>query len=102
MAALIWTEPALSDLNDIAEYIGLDNRPAAQNLLGKVLAATRQLEAFPQSGRRPPELVDSIYRELIVGPCRIFYRYNETRNEAYIVRIMRSERLLRNLILAGK
>ena len=102
MAALIWTELALSDLNDIAEYIGLDNRPAAQNLVATVLAATRQLEAFPQSGRRPPELVDSIYRELIVGPCRVFYRYNETRSETYIVRIIRSERLLRNFMLSGK
>ena len=102
MAALIWTEPALSDLKDIAEYIGLDNRPAAQNLVAKVLAATRQLEAFPQSGRRPPELVHSIYRELIVGPCRVFYRYNETRSETYIVRIIRSERLLRNFMLSGK
>lgn len=102
MANLIWTEPALSDLNDIADYIGLDNRAAAQDLVGKVLAATRQLKDFPNSGRRPPELIDSIYRERVVGPCRIFYRYDKNKGDVYIVRIMRSERLLRNLMLTGK
>ncbi|TQP65002.1 type II toxin-antitoxin system RelE/ParE family toxin, partial [Vibrio cholerae] len=25
MAEIVWTEPALSDLNDIAEYIALEN-----------------------------------------------------------------------------
>jgi len=36
MAQLIWTEPALLDLDEIAEYIALDNFGAAQRLIEKV------------------------------------------------------------------
>ncbi|KTF06239.1 plasmid stabilization system protein [marine sediment metagenome] len=33
MVEIIWTEPALSDLNDIAEYIALENVVAAKQLV---------------------------------------------------------------------
>ncbi len=73
MAGLIWTEPALHDLNDIAEYIALDNLNAAKQLIKNVFRTVEALEEFPESGRRPPELKGTQYREKIVGPCRIFY-----------------------------
>ncbi|WP_133154128.1 type II toxin-antitoxin system RelE/ParE family toxin, partial [Vibrio sp. 10N.261.49.E11] len=36
MAEVIWSEPALSDLNDIAEYIALENLVAAKQLVQNV------------------------------------------------------------------
>ena len=36
MAQIIWTEPALSDLDDIAEYIALDKVEAARRLVKQV------------------------------------------------------------------
>ncbi|EPN8877814.1 type II toxin-antitoxin system RelE/ParE family toxin, partial [Vibrio cholerae] len=36
MVEIIWTEPALSDLNDIAEYIALENVVAAKQLVQTV------------------------------------------------------------------
>ena len=36
MAEIIWTAPALSDLNEIAEYIALSHITAAKNLTRKV------------------------------------------------------------------
>jgi len=33
MAQIIWSEPALLDLNDIAEYIALDKPDAASHLV---------------------------------------------------------------------
>jgi len=36
MAQIIWTEPALSDLDAIAEYIALDKPSAAMKLVQKV------------------------------------------------------------------
>lgn len=76
MAQIIWTEPALSDLNKIAEYIALDYITAAQDLIEEVFTKVESLEQFPKSGRVPPELKGSCYREVMVGPCRIFYRIN--------------------------
>lgn len=97
MAKVIWTEPALQDLNEIAEYIALDKVSAAKKLVQNVFVSTDRLEQFPRLGRSPPELDDFNYLELIVKPCRIFYRIEK--ETVYIVYVMRSERALRNFLL---
>ena len=97
MAQIVWTEPALLDLEEIAEYIALDKIDAAKRLVRKVFSSTDRLEKFPESGRKPPELEDSRYREIIVGPCRIFYRVEK--NIVFIIYVMRSERKLRKYLL---
>ena len=57
MAEVIWTEPALQELDAIAEYIALDNPAAASHLVQEVFDKTERLEDSPQSGRIPPEPV---------------------------------------------
>lgn len=100
MAQVIWTEPALSDLNDIAEYIALDKHNAAESLVQHVFSSVERLEKHPRSGRKPPEFDDFRYREIIVGPCRIFYRV--AKQDIYILYVLRSERLLRNYLLESR
>ena len=100
MAQIIWTEPALSDLNAIAEYIALDKPSAASKLVQKVFSSTDRLEKFPESGRKPPEFKKSRYLEIIVSPCRIFYRIEDDR--LYIIYVMRSERKLRKYLLNAR
>ena len=100
MAQIIWTEPALSDLNAIAEYIALDKPSAAINLVQKVFSSTERLEQFPESGRKPPEFKKSKYLEIIVNPCRIFYRIEG--DKIYILYVMRSERKLRKYLLNAR
>ena len=97
MAQLIWTEPALSDLEEIAEYIALDNINAAQKLVQQISKAVERLESHPASSRKPPELKKSVYREIISGPCRIFYKTVD--DKIYILYVMRGERLLRKYLL---
>ena len=97
MAHINWSEPALSDLNEIAEYIALDQENAAKKLVQQVFSAIERLKQFPESGRKAPELETTEYREIIVGPCLIFYRINQ--NEIYILYLMRSERQLRKFII---
>ena len=93
MAHLSWTESALRDLESIAEYIALDKPEAAKSFVQKVFRATERLLRFPKSGRVPPEIPDLPYREMIVLPCRIFYRME--RGTVYVVHVLRSERELR-------
>ena len=97
MARLIWTEPALSDLDEIAGYIALDNPHAAKKLVQKVFQKLERLEQHPQSGRKAPELKKTSYREVIVAPCRIFYRVDK--EDIYILYVMRGERQLRKYLL---
>jgi len=100
MARLIWPEPALSDLNDIAEYIALENPSAASALVQHVFSAVERLERHPKSGKVPDELTGSRYREVACGPCRVFYRHSK--GEVYILYVMRSERELRNFLLEDR
>ena len=100
MAQIIWTEPALIDLNEIAEYIAFDKPSAAGKLVAEVFKTVKRLKQFPKSGKRPPELEDSEYLEIIVGPCRIFYRIDK--NNIYLLYVMRSERKLRLYILEDR
>lgn len=97
MAEIIWTEPALQELDALAEYISLDNSDAARKLVQNVFKKTERLENFPESGRVPPELPHSIYREIVAPPCRIFYRIEE--NRVLILHVMREEQQLRTYLL---
>jgi toxin ParE1/3/4 len=97
MAQIIWTEPALNDLDEIAEYIALDKPSAAKNFVRDVFEKVDRLKQFPDSGRKPPELKKTRYKEIIVKPCRVFYRKDG--EKIHIVHLMRSERDLRKFIL---
>jgi plasmid stabilization system protein ParE len=97
MAEVIWTEPALQELDAIAEYIALDNPGAASRLVEEVFDKADRLEDYSQSGRIPPELPNSVYRDVVVPPCRIFYRDDESR--VLILYVMREERQLRAYML---
>lgn len=100
MAEIVWTEPALTDLDEIADYISLDDPLAAKRLVRKVFARVDHLEAFPFMGSCPAELKGTAYRHLVVRPLRIFYRVDgET---VYVVYVMRSERLFQFEDLTGR
>ncbi len=100
MAQIKWTEPALEDLNKIAEYIALDKPGAAKKLVAKVFDSVRRLKEFPLSGKVPEELEDSRYREIVVGPCRVFYRLES--DLVFILYVMRGERALRTYFLQDR
>lgn len=97
MVEVIWAEPTLEDINEIAEYIALENPSSAKALVQNIFETAKRLKDFPESGRKPPELEESRYREIIVGPCRVFYRRYE--QKLFILYVMRSERALRNFLL---
>ncbi|TCZ78631.1 type II toxin-antitoxin system RelE/ParE family toxin [Lysobacter sp. N42] len=93
MAEVTWSEPALADLEAIAEYIALENPAAASELVQRVVSHVGQLAEHPESGTRIPELRQSRYRQLVQPPCRVFYRYDG--QQVFILHVMRTERLLR-------
>ena len=92
MARLIWAEPALNDLEAIAEYIALDKPDAARRYVQRVFQIVERLAQFPNSGSIPPEIPHLPYRQVVVPPCRIFYRTDG--QEVLIVFVMRGEQRL--------
>jgi len=93
VARIIWTEPALQTLDEIADYISLDKPDAANRLVRRVFERVEQLEQHPQIGSVPSELRGTRYRHLVIPPLRIFYR--QQKDIVYIVHVMRGERQLR-------
>ncbi len=98
MAEIVWSEPALADLEAIADFIALQDPLAARGLVQRIYDHVAQLADQPESGSRPRELGRrGRYRQIVEPPCRVFYRLDGTR--VVIVHVMRTERLLRRSVL---
>ncbi len=93
MAQVVWTEPALSDLDAIGDYIALQNPDAAATLVSRIFEHIGQFKDHPESGSKLIELKRSRYRQIVEPPCRIIYRYDG--KSVFILHVMRSQQLLR-------
>ena len=97
MVRLIWTEEALDGLNQIAEYIAVSNPQAAKKLVQTVFEKVSRVERFPESVRVPLELSESRYREVVVSPCRVFYKTDV--DQVFVLYVFREERELKRFLL---
>lgn len=100
MAQVIWTEPALADLDAIADYIALDNREAARGLVQKVFKQVEQLERRPKADPCLPSPVvldqrcrrfRSVSRAIRLPPYPARSRFLPFRNGSIQVEELRSE-----------
>jgi len=74
MVKVIWTDQAITDLNDIGEFISKDSERYAQEVVRSLFESTRIIETHPKAGRIVPEYNTEDFRELIKGSYRIVYR----------------------------
>jgi plasmid stabilization system protein ParE len=71
---VVWTDPALERVDEIATHIAQDNPDAAVRWTVELFDAVERLAEFPESGRMVPEVGSREIRELIYGSYRVFYR----------------------------
>jgi len=88
-----WAEPAVSDLQDIHEYIKKDSELYADIIVEKILGAIDNLNNFPFMGRIVPEARKKNIREIIFQTYRIIYRLD--RERVLILAIVHCSRDLR-------
>jgi plasmid stabilization system protein ParE len=93
MAEIIWTTPALSQLDAIADFIASENPGAAKAVVRRVFAAGDDLKRFLHLGRPVPEIPHPAYRQIWVKPCWIYYRVGQ--RKIYILHVRRAGRPLR-------
>ncbi|MEW5926841.1 MAG: type II toxin-antitoxin system RelE/ParE family toxin [Gemmatimonadota bacterium] len=74
MIRLVWTRPALEDVQEIRAYIARDSQRYARIVAERLVAAVERLPDHPLSGRVVPEVGQSTLREVIEPPYRIVYR----------------------------
>ena len=90
MAEVIWAEPALYSLQEVTDYMSLDNPDAARVLVGKVFQAIDLLERNPELGNVPGELKNTPYRRLVINPLYLYYRVDD--EKIRIVFVHRTEK----------
>jgi len=89
-----WSNRALQDLEDLLEFIDMDNPAAAQRLHDRVFRKTDYLKALPEVGPISLEGGEP-FREILVKPLRILYLIEGT--TVTILAIYREEASLRSL-----
>ncbi|MCC5839266.1 MAG: type II toxin-antitoxin system RelE/ParE family toxin [Opitutales bacterium] len=100
MAEIIWTDPALTDLDAVGDYIALDDYNAARRLIQKVFERVDLLRENPSLGRVPRDLFDTPYRKLVVNPVYVYYRVEGVK--VIIIHVTRSERQFDMTKISGR
>jgi plasmid stabilization system protein ParE len=94
VARVGFAESALSDLTGIQEWYSEQGVPeVGDQLVAEIFQRVEALADHPEIGRIVPEFDQPFLRELIYPPFRVVYRRDPSR--VRIVRVWRSERLLR-------
>ena len=87
MATLVWTDPAVADLEEIGEFISKDNPPAAEKVGSRIIREAENVAAFPRLGHIVPELGNPQIRELFSQSYRSIYKFDEEGDLVAILRI---------------
>jgi plasmid stabilization system protein ParE len=91
---ITFADSAVKDLEAILTWYTDQKVPTVgERLAREIITKVERLADFPESGRIVPEFGISNLRELIYPPFRIVYRFDKDR--VRIVRVWRSERLLK-------
>ncbi len=92
MVRIEWTRPAVTDLDDIREYIARNSPRYAEVTVRKIKAAADRLADGPFVGHELPDLPDSPYRQILVSKYRIIYRVAEVQNRVFVVGVIHASR----------
>lgn len=76
---IIWSDDAVEDLQQLADYIARDSGHYARVVVRRILESTRRLSRHPRIGRVVPEVDDEAFREILVYSFRVIYRVDEHR-----------------------
>lgn len=90
-----WTEVALADLDEAAEYIARDSRYYAAALVREARTAARTLTRLAERGRLVPEAGSSDIREIYIKTYRLIYQI--TFSEIFVLAFVHGARDLGSL-----
>lgn len=89
-----FVQSAHSDFANILSYYQEQGAPEqGRRLISEVIKKSERLAKYPDSGRVVPEFGMTFLREIIYPPFRVVYRRDS--NLISVVRVWRSERLLK-------
>lgn len=90
MGRVVWTDPAIADLEEIRDYIARDSPRYALRVAERIYNAAGKLNLGARAGWMVPEFNLDHFREVLMRPYRIIY---EIRGEGcYIVAVIHGSR----------
>jgi len=95
MVQVTWAPSAVTDINNIAEYISKDSLQSAYAQVELFFEKAAVLEKYPLYGKKVPELEDENFREILTGRYRIIYEVLSL-HEVGIGTVHHQSRLLKN------
>jgi toxin ParE1/3/4 len=93
---IVWSEPAVDDLEAAVEFIAKDSDAYARSLAQLAVDAAESLRRFPNRGHRLPDPKLARFRELIIGSYRLVYLVE--RKRVLIVAVLHGHRALRRAL----
>ena len=96
---LVWTEVALSTIEEIREHVTTEvGEEAARSLVERIMASVEHLSRFPRSGRIIPDFSEPTSRELITRSYRVIYHLDsvDSPSKITICGVLHGSRLLEN------
>lgn len=90
MAKIVWTEVAIDDLNNIANFHSQYSNSFASALIKKLFDKPKILKEKPEIGRVVTERADESVRELIEGNFRIIYHFDKEIDTKEIITVHHS------------
>jgi len=97
---IIWTDLAECDLEEIIDYIAIDNLQNAVLIFDRIRAKCETLQYHPFRCRIIPELKEInilSYRDLILPPYRIMFKVDK--NIVYILGVFDGRRNLEDILI---
>jgi toxin ParE1/3/4 len=95
-----WSKTAESDLIAIIQYIHTNSPQAARNAFTPIRDKAADLVICPERGRIVPELLThgiGHYRELIIPPWRVIYRFSSA--TVFVLAVIDSRRNVEDVLL---
>ncbi len=82
---IVWSQPALNDLENIRAYIARDSDFYATRFLQRLIQSVDCLESLPLAGRKVPEVSSESIREILFRNYRVVYRISNERVDVLAV-----------------
>lgn len=93
---VVWTDPAIEDLESTIEFIARDSEAYAATLARTFCDAGDSLGELSERGHRLRDPQLSAFRELLVGSYRLVYRVEPQR--VLIVGVLHGSRQIRKVL----
>lgn len=90
---IVWTERALTKIQDVVNYIGSDHKSTAANWALVIYERVESLSEFPNIGTVVKGQKDQNLRELIVGSYSLFYEVFHSEGYIEILSLYRCSEL---------